>query len=182
MPKLTISLILLLLWAVGSQAADLPVKLDPAGFEKVLSQSGSTLIAGQPTPAGLLRAKQAGVTAVISLRTEKEMKELPFDEAAQVQADGLQYYNIPLGDDDSFAPAAVQQFIDLYTLHDGKVLLHCRSARRASYMWTAFLVKHEGMDLASAQQQAAAINLGTSPIEGLLGKKLHLEYVDKGAQ
>lgn len=178
MSKFISSLTFLLLWSLASQAADLPVKLDPAGFDRVLSQSGATLIAGQPTPAGLLRAKQAGVTAVISLRTEKEMKELPFDEAAQVKADGLQYYNIPLGDDASFTPAAVQQFIDLYTEHDGKVLLHCHSARRASYMWTAFLVKHEGMDLASAQQQAAAINLGTSPVEGLLGKKLQLEYVE----
>ena len=177
-PKLT-CLILLLLWAVASQAAELPVKLDPAGFETTLSQRGPNLIAGQPTTAGLLRAKQAGVTAVISLRTAEESKALAFDEAAQAQANGLQYYNIPLGDDASFSPAAVQQFIDLYTQHEGKVLLHCHSARRASYLWTAFLVKHEGLDLARAQQHAAAINLGTSPIEGLLGRKLQLEYVEK---
>ena len=74
-PKLT-CLILLLLGAVASQAAELPVKLDPAGFETTLSQRGPNLIAGQPTTAGLLRAKQAGVTAVISLRTAEESKAL----------------------------------------------------------------------------------------------------------
>ncbi|MEJ6592620.1 MAG: sulfur transferase domain-containing protein [SAR86 cluster bacterium] len=170
------SLLFLGLIGCSAIAAEVPVKLDPTDFEQVLAQSGSTLLGGQPTLKGLQRVKQAGVRAVISLRTDKEVAKLGFDEAEQARDAGLAFYTIPLSDDASFSPAAVQQFIDLYDQYEGAVLLHCRSGRRVSYLWTAFLVKHQGLDLATAQQHAAAINLGQSPIEGLLGQALELQY------
>ena len=173
------SLLFLCLISCGVGAVEVPVKLDPAGFEQVLAQSGSTLLGGQPSIKGLQRIKQAGVRAVISLRTDKEVAKLGFDEAEQAREAGLAFYTIPLSDDASFSPAAVQQFIDLYDRYEGEVFLHCRSGRRVSYLWTAFLVKHQGLDLAAAQQHAAAINLGHSPIEGLLGKALELQYSDR---
>ena len=158
------------------QAADFPQAHDIAGFNKVLSRSGPAFIGGQPTAAGLARMPAAGVTAVISLRSGKEQPDIGYDEAAAASDLGLAYYSLPLSGDDSYSPAVLAQFIALYKEHDGKILLHCGSARRASFLWTAFLVKHQGMDLATAQQHAMAINLGKSPVAGLLGKDLELRY------
>ena len=172
----TIKYLLLSLACCGAFAAEFPVKLDPKGIEQVLVQSGVTLLGGQPSVAGLQRVKQAGIGAVVSLRTAHEVEKLGFDEAQQAKAAGLAYYNIPLSDDASFSPAALQAFSEIYDQHGGKVFLHCRSGRRVSYLWTAFLVQHKGLDLATAQQHAAAINLGRSPIEGLLGRELELQY------
>jgi uncharacterized protein (TIGR01244 family) len=158
------------------QAADFPEAQDIAGFNKVLSRSGATFISGQPTAAGLARMPAAGVTAVITLRDDKEQPDIGYDEAAAAGDLGLAYYSLPLSDDDSYSPAVLAQFIALYKEHDGKILLHCGSARRASFLWTAFLVEHQDIDLATAQQHAMAINLGKSPVAGLLGQDLELRY------
>jgi uncharacterized protein (TIGR01244 family) len=158
------------------QAADFPQTQDITGFGKVLSRSGAAFISGQPTAEGLARMPAAGVTAVITLRGDNEQPDIGYDEAAAASDLGLAYYSLPLSGDDSYSPAVLAQFIALYQEHDGKILLHCGSARRASFLWTAFLVKHQGMDLATAQQHAMAINLGKSPVAGLLGQDLELSY------
>ena len=60
---------------------------------------------------------------------------------------------------------------------DGKVLLHCTIAWRASHLWAAYLIRERNVPAATAVAQARAINLmdemrmsDQPPIEGFLGR------------
>ena len=62
---------------------------------------------------------------------------------------------------------------------DGKVLLHCTIAWRASHLWAAYLIRERKVAVADALAQTRTINLmdnmrmGSSdqqPLEGFLGR------------
>lgn len=149
-----------------------PEQISPQGYAKHYAKSGDTYIAGQPSRAALKKLKNQGVTAVINLRTTDEMadkKEVSYDEAKAVKELGLDYIHIPMSGRKKYSEASLDEFIQAYDAHDGKVLLHCRSAKRASQLWGAFLVKHEGMKLEDAKRLAKSINLGDASLNGLLG-------------
>ena len=165
--------------AASTALADTPFPevLDAEGFQQVLVQSGDVFIAGQPTEAGLKRMRDNGVTTVVSLRTDREMDDrniVPFDERAAVQALGMKYVHIPLGGPGTpYTPEAVERFAAAVTASEGKTLLHCTVAWRASHMWTAYLVEHEDLTLDEALRHGRAINLGDLPLEGFLGTPLN---------
>ena len=61
---------------------------------------------------------------------------------------------------------------------DGKVLLHCTIAWRASHLWAAYLIRERNTPVVTALSQARQINLmddmrmgnsDTQPLEGFLG-------------
>lgn len=173
----TINLAMLVLLVVTSVVARAepakPKHLDVAGFDGVIAETGDVLIAGQPDAEGLAWAKAQGVTTIINLRTEEEMKSLDFDEQAAASELGMEYIVIPLSrDPGSYTPSAVESFGKVVADAQGKVLLHCGSARRASYLWAAHLYRNEGLGLAEAITHAKSANFGTLPLEGLLGEEL----------
>lgn len=98
-----------------------------------------------------------------------DREQVPFDEAALVKAIGLDYLQIPLNGNKAYPEIFLDKFIATYDDHSGKILLHCRSAKRASQIWAAFLVNHEGMAMADALKIDKSINLGDAPSNGLLG-------------
>ncbi|MCB1644664.1 MAG: dual specificity protein phosphatase family protein [Pseudomonadales bacterium] len=177
------SLLLLLLSlplvATAESSLSMPVAVPLQGYEGIITQTDNTLIGGQPSAAALKAAAAAGIKAVISLRTDREHADhdtVPFDEKAVSAEAGLDFYQLPLGSDDSYTPELLATFNRLYDQYNGQVLLHCRSGRRTSYLWTAWLVRYKGMSLAEAQIHGEAINLGNSPLEGLLNADLELAY------
>jgi uncharacterized protein (TIGR01244 family) len=149
----------------------LPEKLEVEGFQAVLASAGDVYVGGQPSREALDWLKSEGVTTVVNLRTQPEMDNrdrVPYDEAA-----GLEYVHIPLGGEDApYTPEALARFAEAVAASEGKVLLHCTVGWRASHMWVAYLVRHRGMELNEAVAHGEAINLGTLPIEGLLGAEL----------
>jgi uncharacterized protein (TIGR01244 family) len=166
--------------------ASLPVKLtDLEGFERTVCRDGRVFIAGQPTEAALEKLKALGVTAVVNLRTPKEMADraqVPYDEAAAAARLGLEYVHIPLGGADfPYTPEAVDRFAAVLAAHPGQVLLHCTVAWRASYMWAAYLIRHEGLDLDAALARGRAIGISQDPLEGLLGRSIRLTLGDAPA-
>jgi uncharacterized protein (TIGR01244 family) len=169
--------------AVDINRAALPVAVtDVAGVQNVIFKDGRVFIAGQPSEAALARLKELGVTAVVNLRTPKEMDDrtaVPFDEAAAVAKLGLEYVHIPLGGKDfPFTPAAVERFAQVLDKHPGPVLLHCTVAWRASYMWVAYLIRYGGLELDPALARGKAIAISADPIEGLLGRQVKRVFVD----
>jgi hypothetical protein len=59
---------------------------------------------------------------------------------------------------------------------DGKVLLHCTIAWRASHLWAAYLIRERNVPVAMALPQTRMINLmddmhmgDQQPLEGFLG-------------
>jgi uncharacterized protein (TIGR01244 family) len=157
-----------------------PKILDTGEFQQIFSQVAPKIyVAGQPTPAGLVQAKALGVTTVVNLRTDFEMNNrgtVPFDEAAEISSLELEYVHIPQGGPATpYSPVALSRFAEAVNQAQGKVLLHCTVAWRASHLWAAYLVEYEGVPISAALEIGRQVNLGTLPIEGFLGRDLAVD-------
>jgi protein tyrosine phosphatase (PTP) superfamily phosphohydrolase (DUF442 family) len=148
-------------------------------FTRVLARVGPLYISGQPSQAALRRLRDEGVSVVINLRTPREMDNrewVPFDEAAVLAELGIDYVRLPLGrpDEHPWTPGVVDAFARALAEHEGKALLHCTVAWRASLVWAAYLVRHHAMDLNQALEQAGTIYPLAWPLEGLLERRILL--------
>lgn len=159
--------------AFANDTVEMPVKLDSTGFRDVLAKTGDVYISGQPSEEGLEKLAKDGVKTVVSFRTAREMDDrdiVPFDEAAKAQALGMKYVHIPLGGPDTpYTPDALEAFAKVMAEQDGKTLIHCTVAWRASHMWAAYLAKYKGLDINEAVAHGRAVNMSTQPLEALLG-------------
>ncbi|MCB1008966.1 MAG: hypothetical protein KDB94_08730 [Acidobacteria bacterium] len=160
-----------------------PVELEqPEGFQVRLFQDGRVYIGGQPSEAALAAMKALGVTAIVNLRTQREMDNrdaVPYDEQAKAAELGFEYVHLPIGGDDNpWRPEVVDGLADVLRRHPGPVLLHCTVAWRASYVWTAFLIRELGLPLDEALARGQAIALDESPLGDLLGRRVKLVYAD----
>lgn len=160
-----------------------PVNLDITGlFQAKFASVGSDLfIGGQPTEKALRELKDKGVTTVINLRMPEEMKQIGFDEAAVLKELGITYVHIPMRGtpENPYGPRQLDQFAAAIAAADGKVLLHCTVAWRASHIWAAYLIRDRKMPLATVLAQTRSINLrdeapfnGIQPIEGFLERSI----------
>ena len=162
-----------------------PALLETTGmFLQRYAKVGDDLfIAGQPTEKALRAMKAEGVTTVINLRMPEEMAQVGFDEKKLIEELGMKYVHIPMRGgtgDMSYSPATLAKFTSAMKSADGKVLLHCTVAWRASHIWAAYLIQ-EGVPEADALTHARAINLmddhrmddsGQQPVEMFLGRRL----------
>ena len=150
------------------------------GMEKDLFRDGRVYIGGQPGEKSLASLAELGVKTVVNLRTPREMADraqVPFDEAAEAARLGMEYVTIPIGGTEfPYTPEAVERFAQVLERHDGPVLLHCRSGVRASYVWTAYLVRYGGVSLDAALARGKAIAIAPDPLELLLGRTLKLVW------
>ena len=161
-----------------------PVALDTTGmFQARFAQVGDDMfIGGQPTERALRDMKARGVTTVVNLRSPEEMARVGFDEAALVRSLGMEYVHLPMRGTAElpYSPEAVTSLRDAMRASEGKVLLHCTIAWRASHLWAAYLIQERGVPAATALAHARAINLmderrmdrGGPPVELFLGRKL----------
>lgn len=163
-----------------------PVLMDTVGkFQARYAKVGDDFfIAGQPTEASLREAKANGVTLVVNLRTPEEMKnQVKFDEPALIKELGMQYVYLPMRGNAEmpYSPEALAKFDEAVKASNGKVLLHCTVAWRASHLWAAYLIKDRGVPVESALANARAINLmdtmrmgtnGRQPVEDFLNLTL----------
>lgn len=167
--------------AIGAPPA--PVELDITGlFQAKFSKVGDDFfIGGQPTERALRELRAQGVTTVVNLRSPQEMtRDVKFDEAALVKSLGMKYVYLPMRGtaDLPYAPQAVKDFTAAMKAADGKVLLHCTVAWRASHLWAAYLIQERGVPVETALKQTRAINLmddhrmdgGQHPLEDFLGR------------
>lgn len=163
------------------RAVPAPVLLETAGlFQERYAKVGDDLyIAGQPTERALREMKALGVTTVVNLRSPAEMERIGFDEPKLIQELGMKYVYIPMRGNEEFpySPEALRRFADVMKTADGKVLLHCTVAWRASHLWGAYLIQ-QGVAVADVLAHTRAINLmdahrmseGRQPIEQFLGR------------
>jgi protein tyrosine phosphatase (PTP) superfamily phosphohydrolase (DUF442 family) len=177
----TIMLVFLLAIALGYPAEAAPAAAgavdSPAAVpdREDMFLAGRMFFAGQPDEETLRWLSAEGVKIVINLRTDKEMADLlakGFDEAALVCDLNMTYTRIPLGGDDGYPPAAVDELARLLRENRGKVLLHCRSAGRVTHLWMAYLVRHEGISPEEAVALGRKMKFSLA-FEELLGQPLH---------
>jgi len=159
-----------------------PVNLDTSGMfqAKFVSIGDDMFVGGQPTEKALRDLKAKGVTTVVNLRMPEEMARVGFDEAALVKELGIKYVYIPMRGtaDHPYGPKELDTFAAAMAAADGKVLLHCTIAWRASHLWAAYLIRERKVPVSDALAQTRMINLmdnmrmGSSdqqPVEGFLG-------------
>ena len=163
-----------------------PVVLDTTGmFQARFVRVGNDIfIGGQPTERALRELKAQGVTTVVNLRTPPEMtSQVKFDEAALIKELGMKYVYLPVRGDANYpyAPATVTEFSKAMKEANGKILLHCTIAWRASHLWAAYLIQERGIPVDSALANARAINLmddhrmgsnGRQPVEDFLNRAI----------
>ena len=170
----------------SSTVVPAPVILDTTGLflERAARVGEDMFVTGQPTERALRELKAQGVTTVVNLRTPEEMtKNVPFDEPALVKELGMRYVFLPVRGTTEYpyAPATLAQFAEAVRTANGKVLLHCTVAWRASHLWAAYLIRERGIAIDSALANARAINLmdehrmgsnGRQPVEDFLDQAL----------
>jgi uncharacterized protein (TIGR01244 family) len=159
-----------------------PVTLDTTGMfqAKFVSVGDDVFIAGQPTEKALRDLRARGVTTVVNLRMPEEMAQIGFDEAALVKELGMKYVYIPMRGtaENPYGPKQLDTFAATMASADGKVLLHCTIAWRASHLWAAYLIRDREMPVETVLSQARSINLmdnmrmggDQQPLEGFLGR------------
>ncbi|HEY6219216.1 MAG TPA: sulfur transferase domain-containing protein [Gemmatimonadaceae bacterium] len=168
-------------------AVPAPVALDTTGmFQAKYAKVGDDMfIGGQPTEKAIRELKAQGVTTIVNLRTPPEMDpaRIGFDEEALAKQLGIRYVHIPMRGNAEmpYSPENLKKFADAMSSADGKVLLHCTIAWRASHMWAAYLIQYRGMPVENALKQTRSINLmddmrmgagDKQPVEELLGRAL----------
>lgn len=132
-----------------------PVNLDPTELfqEKFVSVGDDLFIGGQPT--------------------EKALREL--------KALGMAYVHIPMRGtpENPYGPKQLDTFAATMAAAQGKVLLHCTIAWRASHLWAAYLIRERHVPVETALAHARMINLreeapfgAQHPIEGFLERNL----------
>ena len=160
-----------------------PVILDNTGLfqDKFASVGDDMFIAGQPTAKALRELRAKGVTTIVNLRMPEEMAGVGFDEAALAKELGMRYVHIPMRGtpENPYGPKELDAFAAAMSSADGKVLLHCTIAWRASHLWAAYLIRERNVPVTEAITQTRQINLmddmrmgnsPTQPLEGFLGR------------
>jgi protein tyrosine phosphatase (PTP) superfamily phosphohydrolase (DUF442 family) len=155
---------------------------DFPGFSRLIYRDGRVFIAGQPGEEAVRELPARGITAVVNLRTPAEMSDpdrVPFDESSLLAELGVAYAWIPLGGDEHpYTPAAVDSFAAVLARHRGLVLLHCAAGWRASHLWAAYLVRHEGWRPGEAYRRAEQIGVSELPLARLLDTELMVIEAD----
>lgn len=161
-----------------------PVTLDVKGLfqDKFVSVGDDMFIGGQPTEKALRELRAKGVTTVVNLRMPEEMARVGFDEAGLVKELGMKYVHIPMRGTaaNPYGPKELDTFAAALSAADGKVLLHCTIAWRASHLWAAYLIRERHVPVETALSQTRRINLmddmrmgpagDQQPLEGFLGR------------
>ena len=100
-----------------------------AWADAVTQAADNRYVGGQPSADDLQRLAESGVRYVINLRPAAE--QTGYDESAAVQAEGMEYHNLPVAGaaDISFANAQALDAL-LAEIGDEPVLLHCASGNR----------------------------------------------------
>jgi uncharacterized protein (TIGR01244 family) len=163
-----------------------PVPIDTTGrfLAAAVRVGDDFFIAGQPTERALREMHDQGVTTIVNLRSPEEMQnQVKFDERAVVGQLGMKYVYLPMRGTPEFpySPDAVTKLAAAVAGANGKVLLHCTVAWRASHLWAAYLISERGVDVETALGNARAINLmddhrmgpgGRQPVEDFLNRTL----------
>ena len=126
-----------------------------------LFQTDAVYFAGLPTEEGLKQMQAAGVTLVVNLLSEPEVKGSQLDEQALTESLGMTYAHIPVSPA-TFSRDDVDRFAKAMEGAQGKVLVHCASANRVGAMWASYLILHQGLEKDEALSHGKAAGM-TSP-------------------
>ena len=149
---------------------------DPVMIDKSynLYYAGDVFIAGQPTQTNLDSLIDIGVKLVVNLRTDDEMNYLNYDQAKYLKSKKIEYIHIPMGGDDGYKADAIDKMGKKINETEGKVLIHCRSAGRATYAWMAWLIRYQDYSIDEAVRLGSKARFNV-PFFDLLGYPITIQ-------
>ena len=182
MPLRAIALLVLALLSSGSFGCDGSVppaaapSIPAAAPLKTLDR-GKVIVSSQPSVADLRALAASGVTDVVNLRSDDEMREdVPFDEGAMTAQLGLRYTRLPIdGSAHPYRPDVVRDLARVVESSRGRVLLHCASGGRAGNVWAAYAVLHLGQTPDAALRSLEPVADWPLALEKLTGTPLRVE-------
>ncbi len=127
----------------------------------VMWDLGTVLNSSQPDEMKLRELAASGVKTVINIRTEAEMEQVKkdgFDEEAVAKSLGLNYVRLPIVASE-FSPVFLAKLSKAIEGSSGKILLHCNTATRTSYLWAAYINKYQGVELSEAMRHMYAMRI-----------------------
>lgn len=145
----------------------LPLTATPSGVA-VAQPRPMLYTSGQPAAGDWQALADAGVRAVINLRTSKEMQGR--DERAEVEAAGMRYYELPIDGAAAVNPENARALSRLLISRRGHVLLHCASGNRVGGL-LALAAAQDGMPVedALALGRSAGMKSTESQVREALG-------------
>lgn len=157
--------------AAAPVAASAPAVAAPA--ELKLSQPLPGLYtAGQPSQSDWAKVAARGVTTVINLRTEGELKGR--DEAAEVKAAGMRYIEIPVAGADGVNEANARLLHEALSPAHGAVLVHCASSNRAGALLGLEQADFDGVSKEAALEIGR--KAGVTSLDGKLQQVLGITH------
>jgi len=163
----TMRLLITLLLAVGSQAAEeatAPGDVEgPFAWGAVpnVTRLGHLWFAGQPDAASFEAAKRSGVGVVVNMR---EPNEMGWDEAAAVEGLGISYFSVPVSRWRPYSAQAFDRIAEIVEANSEKqILIHCGNSNRAGSWLATQLVQREGMSVDEALAVARRAGLHQEP-------------------
>ncbi|RZT91831.1 protein tyrosine phosphatase (PTP) superfamily phosphohydrolase (DUF442 family) [Ancylomarina subtilis] len=177
-----IALMLCLFVAFSSQAKHKTVKTDSVEIIKEFHNAfkyQNYYISAQPSLEALRWYQSQGVDEIINLRTEKENQDFAayaYNEENMAKELGIVYHNLPIGGSKDYTPENLEAFAKLLEGKE-KLLIHCRSAGRATTVFMAYLVKYKGYSTNEAARVGRKLKFAL-PLEKMLDKEISLEIND----
>jgi protein tyrosine phosphatase (PTP) superfamily phosphohydrolase (DUF442 family) len=114
-----------------------------------LPLTDSLFSSGMPTPGQIPALAEKNIEVVINLATSKSEGAIP-NEKELVEAQGIQYYNIPV-EWNNPTSEDLDAFLNIMETHqDSKVLVHCQANYRAMCFVTLYRIMKLGLDQETA--------------------------------
>lgn len=157
----------------GSRATPVP-PVEPFQLGEIsrLHRSPGFLLAGQPSPDDLQKAKGYGVKTVVNLRMPSE---IGFDEEKVVSELGMKYVHAAISGPEALTDDLFDRLRALYRdAQNQPILVHCGSANRVGVTWLVHRVLDRGLDYETALEEAKTVGARN---EAMLQKAR--DYIDR---
>ena len=147
---------------VKAKVAAKPVEKAELGETRNVHRCGELFLAGQFGPQDIAKIKAAGITRVISLRTNGE---IDWNQKKALDEADLEFIVVPFRAPEDLTDDVFDKVRDLLDNSDQPTLFHCGSANRVGGVWMARRVLDEGVDLETAAKEAKTIGLRNTEYE-----------------
>ena len=146
---------------------------------KCLYRFGNFYVGGQPPLEELQWLKEQGVTTIVNLRTEEELRgyaEEAYDEKAVAEKLGFIYRALPVNGIQGYTPENLQKFIGLID-PSAQTLIQCRTACRATEFFVAYLIRTGDSSVKEALDIGQEMKM-VLPLAKLLGQDFEIILKD----
>ena len=152
-----------LLLSCGLRKAPLKVEKAALGTTRNVHICRDFYLAGQPSEADLLEAKNVGIKTVVNLRMPKE---LTFHEQEVVNKLGMTYHNPGIGAPEMMTDELFDKIRGILNDSENQpILMHCGSANRVGAIWLAYRVLDGGLSYEDALTEAKTVGLRSPAME-----------------